>query len=77
MCEELRKRKVDVCCLQEVRWRGEGARFFSVKGRRYKLWWCGNDKIGGVGVLSYPWGIATHASSGGCGGAEIEEVSED
>ena len=27
LCEELRKRKVDVCCLQEVRWRGEGARF--------------------------------------------------
>ena len=30
--EELRKRKVDVCCLREVRWRGEGARFFVVKG---------------------------------------------
>ena len=29
MCEELRKRKVDVCCLQEVRWRGEGARFLA------------------------------------------------
>ena len=44
--------QVVVCCLQEVRWRGEGARFFGVKGRRYKLWWCGNDdKIGGVGVL--------------------------
>ena len=27
VCEELRKRKVDVCYLQEVRWRGEGARF--------------------------------------------------
>ena len=41
VCEELRKRKVDVlvCCLQEVRWRGEGARFIGVKGRRYKLWW--------------------------------------
>ena len=52
MCEELRKRKVDVCCLQEVRWRDEGARFIGVKGRRYKLWWCGNDdKTGGVGIL--------------------------
>ena len=38
VCEELRKRKEDVCCLQEVRWRGEGDRFFGVKGRRYKLW---------------------------------------
>ena len=52
MCEELRKRKVAVCCLQEVRWKGEGARFFGVKGRRCKLWWCGNDvKIGGEGIL--------------------------
>ena len=50
--EELRKRKIDVCCLQEVKWRGEGARFFGVKGRRYKLWWCGNDdKTGSVGIL--------------------------
>ena len=40
-----------VCCLQEVRWRGEGARFFGVKGKRFILWWCGNDKIGGVGIL--------------------------
>ena len=52
VCEELKKRKVDVCCLQEVRWRGEGARFIGVKGRRYKLWWCGNDnKTVGVGIL--------------------------
>ena len=52
VCEELRKRQVDVCCLQKVRWRGKGARFFGVKGRRYKLWWCGNDdKTGGVGIL--------------------------
>ena len=43
VCEDLRKRKVDVCCLQEVRWRGEGPRFIGVKGRRYTLWWCGND----------------------------------
>ena len=52
VCEELKKRKVDVCCLQEVRWRDEETRFFGVKGRRYKLWWCGNDdKIGGMGIL--------------------------
>ena len=26
--------------------------FIGVKGRRYKLWWCGNDdKTGGVGIL--------------------------
>ena len=36
VCEELRKRKVDVCCLQEVRRRGEGARFLGIKGKRYR-----------------------------------------
>ena len=52
VCEELRKRQVDVCCQQGVRRRGEGAHFFGVKGKRYKLWWCGNDdKTGGVGIL--------------------------
>ena len=52
MCEKLRKRKVDSCCLQEVKRKGEGAHFFGVKGRRCKLWWCGNDdKIGSVGIL--------------------------
>ena len=51
MCEELRKR-MDVCCLQKARWRGQGGRFTGVKGRTYKLWWYGNsDGTGGVGVL--------------------------
>ena len=52
VCETLRKRRVDVCCIQEVRWRGSGSRFLGVKGRRYKLWWSGNDSgVGGVGIL--------------------------
>ena len=51
VCEELRKRRMDVCCLQEVRWRGQGARFIGVKGRRYKLWWSGDSDTRGVGVL--------------------------
>ena len=52
VCEELRKRRMDVCCLQEVRWRGQGAQFMGVKGRRYKLWWSGNsDGTRGVAVL--------------------------
>ncbi|XP_067052694.1 uncharacterized protein [Acropora muricata] len=39
---------MDVYCLQEARWRGQGARFLG----RYKLWWSGNsDGTGGVGVL--------------------------
>ena len=41
-----------MCCLQKVRWRGQGARFVGCRGRRYKLWWSGNnDGIGGVGIL--------------------------
>ena len=52
VCEELRKRRMDVCCLQEVRRKGQGARFMGVKRRRYKLWYSGNsDGTGGVGVL--------------------------
>ena len=52
VCKELRKQKVDVCCLQEVRWRGEGARFFGIKERRYILLWSGNDdKTGCMGIV--------------------------
>ena len=29
---------IDVSCLQEVRWRGQGARMMGMKGRMYKLW---------------------------------------
>ena len=36
--EELRKRMIDVRCLQNVRWGGQGAR---MKRRRYRLWWSG------------------------------------
>ena len=32
VCEELRKRMIDVCCLQEVRLRGHGARMLGMKG---------------------------------------------
>ena len=32
-CEELRKRMIDMCCLQEVRWRGQGARMLEMKAR--------------------------------------------
>ena len=36
-CEELRKRMVDVCCLQEERWRGQGYRMFSIVGNRFRV----------------------------------------
>ena len=48
----VKKEKVDMCCLGEVRWRGQGARFVGCRGRRYKLWWPGKDDgIGRVGIL--------------------------
>ena len=49
VCEEVRKRRVDVCCMQEVRWKDQGACFVGTLGRRYKLWWSGNDaESGGI-----------------------------
>ena len=53
MCKQLRKREVDMCCLQNVRWnvRWQGARFVGCRGRRYKLWWSeNNDRMGAVEI---------------------------
>ena len=50
--ETISRRNVDLCCLQETRWRGASARMIEGKDSRYKLFWVGNDKgTGGVGVL--------------------------
>ena len=52
VCEKLRKKMIDVCYLQEVRWREQGSRMLGMKGRIYKLWWSGKeDGVNGVGVL--------------------------
>ena len=40
VCEVLRRRKVKVCCIQEVRWKGEGSR--ALQG--YKLYGKGTVK---------------------------------
>ena len=37
-CEDLRRTMVDVCCLQEVRWRGKDPRMLEMDGRRFQLW---------------------------------------
>ena len=51
-CEEQIKRIIDVCCLQEVRWIGQGARMLGMKGRRYKQWWSVKGSgVGGVGAM--------------------------
>ena len=31
VCEELRRRKIDVCCLQEVRWRVQSSRMLGME----------------------------------------------
>ena len=43
---------MDVCCIQEVRYRGESARLITGKNNRCKLFWSGNDRgQGGVGIM--------------------------
>ena len=52
ICEELRKRNVDLCCLLDVRLRGCGGRQIGLQRRKYKLRWSGNQEgYGGVDVL--------------------------
>ena len=52
ICEELWKRNVDLCYLEEMRWRGCGSRLIGLQDRRYKLLWSGHQEgYGGVGVL--------------------------
>ena len=44
--------KVDVCCIQETRYRGGNCRTIKGKDTRYKIYWSGNDKgTAGVGVF--------------------------
>ena len=51
--ETLSPRKVDVCCIQETRYRGGSWRTIKGKDTRYKLYWSGNDKgTAGVGVFA-------------------------
>ena len=50
--ETLERRKVDICCVQETRWRGCSARMIQGKESRYKFFWSGNSSgLAGVGVL--------------------------
>lgn len=42
------RRFVDICCIQEVRWRDTPARFFKAKAQRYKIFW---DEIRALGIL--------------------------
>ena len=46
------RRKMDVCCLQETRWKCGSARMLGVRGAQYKLFWSSSVRgLAGVGVL--------------------------
>ena len=50
--ETMSRRDIDLCCMQEVRWRGASARFITGQDDRYKFFWVGNNAgTGGVGIL--------------------------
>jgi len=41
-----------VACVQEIRWRGSGCRFFGAIGKKYKLYWMRSKaKTDGVGIF--------------------------
>ena len=50
--ETLSRRNVNVCCIQETRYRGGNYRTIKGKDTRYKLYWSGNAKCtAGVGLF--------------------------
>ena len=50
--ETLSRRKVDLCCVQETRYRGGHCCIIKGKDSRYELFWSGNSKgTAGVGVF--------------------------
>ena len=50
--ETLTRRCIDLCCVQEVRWRGASTRMITGKDSTYKLFWVGNSTgPGGIGIL--------------------------
>ena len=40
--EVLYRIKIDICSVQEVRWRGSGANVVGQEGRQYKIMWSGS-----------------------------------
>ena len=50
--ETVNGRNIDICCFQEVRWRGAGTRTVTGTDTQYKLFWIGNQEGNcGVGVM--------------------------
>ena len=51
--ETLKRHCVDICCLQEVRWRGQGAKMI---GNDFKFLWSGGCKAeNSVGAIVANW----------------------
>ncbi|HXJ94686.1 MAG TPA: hypothetical protein VMT20_17720, partial [Terriglobia bacterium] len=52
VAEMAARRNLDICCVQETRWRGGSARSIGWDEGWYKFFWIGCDKgLAGVGVL--------------------------
>ena len=50
--ETLARRRIDICAVQETRWRGCSTKMISGKHCRYKLLWSGDTSgFVGVGIL--------------------------
>ena len=50
--ETVSRRGLDLCCLQETRWKKDGVKQIVGKDSRFKMFWSGNDNgTGGVGIL--------------------------
>ena len=47
----LRRRRVDVCCLQETKYKGGSCRVIGDDKERYKFFWINEDSAQGVGVM--------------------------
>ena len=46
------RRKLDIVCVQETRWKGAGTRIFGEQGGHYKFFWQGGtDGTAGVGIF--------------------------
>jgi exonuclease III len=50
--EVLERRGIDLCCLQETRWKGSGTDWIPGKESKYKLFWMGSEEgQEGVGII--------------------------
>ena len=50
--EVLERRRIDLCCVQETRWRGCGTKWIVGKESKYKLFWIGSKEgLDGVGII--------------------------